>query len=375
MKKPYMSPVLRAAIPCIITIAYLIIGYTVGSRGWATGWILFLLIPVIESLFHAIKTKNPSHFAYPVFVAAIFLICGMIFGVWHPTWTIFVTIPMFYAITDAIKKQKMMNQAQNQQQPGSVPNVTDARFEEQNKPKKSSSAVAITAIICGTVIAVVAIAFAFDGGKIQLHGLFEMNSKNDIVAVGDCEVNPDDVKRIDVNWVSGEIRVEYSDKDKIVLKETADKDISEQMGYRVENGILHIDEYANSDVLSLQRNISKNLTVTLPKSFTADRMTFDIVSADLVAEGVNTRDFEVETVSADCKVSFATQPRDIEIEAVSADCDFTFAEGFTGYRLSKESASGRLIADDFDNLTRYGDESTRIEFESVSGNLVLHQAK
>lgn len=36
--------------------------------------------------------------AYPIFCVLIYLVCGTIFGSWHPTWLIFLTIPLFYTV-------------------------------------------------------------------------------------------------------------------------------------------------------------------------------------------------------------------------------------------------------------------------------------
>ena len=103
--KNNVNPLLHALLPIIITVAYVLIG-TIFDSGWAIGWILFLLIPIVETLVKAINKKNPSHFAYPVLVTAIFLFTGMMWGWWHPMWVLFVTIPAYYAVCDAIKKSK-----------------------------------------------------------------------------------------------------------------------------------------------------------------------------------------------------------------------------------------------------------------------------
>lgn len=95
----------QAILPSIVIIAYLIIGF-VFEKGWSLGWLLIFLIPIIESLLTAIKTKNPSAFAYPVFITAIYLSIGMFMQIWHPTWIIFLTIPIYYVIANTFKQKK-----------------------------------------------------------------------------------------------------------------------------------------------------------------------------------------------------------------------------------------------------------------------------
>ncbi len=92
----------HALLPLGVIIAYLIIGFTF-EQGWALGWLLVFLIPIIESFIAAVKTKNPSAFAYPVLVAAVFLTVGMFEHIWHPTWIMFLTIPVYYIIADFLK--------------------------------------------------------------------------------------------------------------------------------------------------------------------------------------------------------------------------------------------------------------------------------
>ena len=33
---------------------------------------------------------------YPLFITALFLILGALFGLWHPGWMLFLTIPLYY---------------------------------------------------------------------------------------------------------------------------------------------------------------------------------------------------------------------------------------------------------------------------------------
>ncbi|MDE5963968.1 MAG: hypothetical protein K2G65_01035, partial [Eubacterium sp.] len=99
------SKLFHALLPMSVIIAYLIIGFTF-EQGWALGWLLVFLIPIVESFVAAVKTKNPSAFAYPVLVAAVYLTVGMFEKIWHPTWIMFLTIPVYYIISDFIKPSK-----------------------------------------------------------------------------------------------------------------------------------------------------------------------------------------------------------------------------------------------------------------------------
>lgn len=93
---------LFAATSILCTIAYLVMGFCL-PRGWACGWILFMLVPVIPTLVTAIAKRKPSEFLFPVFVTGLYLVAGMCYGRWHPEWIIFLTIPIYYIIAEAIE--------------------------------------------------------------------------------------------------------------------------------------------------------------------------------------------------------------------------------------------------------------------------------
>lgn len=92
--------------PFIAIGAYLAFGFLNICGGWSYGWIVFLTIPIYYTLVEAIRKRNPSIFCYPVLVVIAFLICGFFFRLWHPAWVLFLTVPLYYIITEAINKSK-----------------------------------------------------------------------------------------------------------------------------------------------------------------------------------------------------------------------------------------------------------------------------
>lgn len=89
----------------VAIIAMLLLGFI--WHFWSWCWLAILLWLVISSLINAIEDKKATRFNYPVFAALIYLFLGLVTpGIWHPTWIIFVTIPMFYALIEAFEKRK-----------------------------------------------------------------------------------------------------------------------------------------------------------------------------------------------------------------------------------------------------------------------------
>ena len=91
--------------PALTAIAYMLFGFFNVCGGWAWGWIVFLTIPLYYTIVDAIQKRNANHFAYPVLALIAFLILG-IFGFWHPGWVVFLTIPVYYGIVNAFRRGK-----------------------------------------------------------------------------------------------------------------------------------------------------------------------------------------------------------------------------------------------------------------------------
>ena len=89
----------------LTVIAYLVLGFTLkDGRGWTCAWPLFLLIPVVSSVVGLFYYKRIAGFAYPPLIVAVYCAIGMICGIWHPTWVMFITIPVFYIIADKVDR-------------------------------------------------------------------------------------------------------------------------------------------------------------------------------------------------------------------------------------------------------------------------------
>lgn len=92
--------------PLFVSILYLGLGFALGL--WHPGWIVFLTIPAYYSItdWFSGRRRHCFLFAFPyiVLVAIAFLCMGCIWGLWHPGWILFLTIPMYYAIVKPIDR-------------------------------------------------------------------------------------------------------------------------------------------------------------------------------------------------------------------------------------------------------------------------------
>lgn len=138
---------------------------------------------------------------------------------------------------------------------------------------------------------------------------------------------------------------------------------------------LYIDEFTNNSSTRFSNKMKKDLTVKIPENFKANVFSLDIVSADVNIEGLNTIDFELNSVSGNPVISFASQPHEIETDTVSGNIQLVLPADISGYSISNESVSGSINTNDFGNTLYYGDGYTRIEHDAVSGNLTLEKAE
>ena len=78
---------LNGLYPIIITGIYLVLGGVFGL--WHPGWLVFLTIP----LYYMHPDTPLERWCNPVMITLIYLVLGFFFKLWHPGWLIFLAIP------------------------------------------------------------------------------------------------------------------------------------------------------------------------------------------------------------------------------------------------------------------------------------------
>lgn len=106
-KAKAISGSITGAFALMVVIAYILLGFfNPFGYGFAHYWFLFILIPVPGSFVSAIMKRDPHEFLYPLVVTAVFCALGMFMGMWHPLWVLFITIPVYYIVTEPLKKKR-----------------------------------------------------------------------------------------------------------------------------------------------------------------------------------------------------------------------------------------------------------------------------
>ena len=251
--------------------------------------------------------------------------------------------------------------------------------------------------------------------------------------VGGGSVSADDITEICVNWVSGSVKIEESDTDKITFSEvssldtekdslgeaTENKELSEslKMRYKTNNGKLTI-QFCKSALrirTAAIKDLKKDLTLYVPKGTELSEIRADIVSSDLYIADVSTKKIDLNSVSADMKLvncktdkikcdtvsgdlkimtddvlndmemnavsgnlSITAKSVDkLDMDSVSANADLTLEE--FNFTLNLSGVSTKLSADgiNFEKTSeknyKFGDGTGDVTFESVSGKVRLEE--
>ena len=97
--------------PVLVVMVYFVVGFT--THAWHPAWLLFFTIPLYYYIINWVEQANGNAnrhwmelFPYPLVVAAVYLVLGFVFHIWHPTWLLFLTIPIYYFIQKIVTEKE-----------------------------------------------------------------------------------------------------------------------------------------------------------------------------------------------------------------------------------------------------------------------------
>ena len=74
----------------VCVIIYLVLGFAAAQ--WHPGWIIFLTVPIYKAL-----TEDPiEEFPWSILVTIVYLLIGFTSGAWHPWWILYLTMPVWH---------------------------------------------------------------------------------------------------------------------------------------------------------------------------------------------------------------------------------------------------------------------------------------
>ncbi len=92
--------------PIFALIIFLLWGFFGFAGGFYRAWLIFLTVPLYYTLAEAIIKRKPSKFCYPVLAVIFFFVWGFwggSVGGFSISWIFFLTIPIYYCICSALE--------------------------------------------------------------------------------------------------------------------------------------------------------------------------------------------------------------------------------------------------------------------------------
>lgn len=260
---------------------------------------------------------------------------------------------------------------------------------------------------------------------------YTYDNENDYIA-GSSVVISEQITNIDVDWISGSVKIIAHDSDKIKCEESASDPIEEkyQLRYRVKGDTLYIkpcksmrtfnkipykdlkiyipydlasamneiDVETASAEISLTEITARELDLSTASGdvwlekcsavdinlenvsgyinlteTNADKVEAEFVSSNIEIMGTVGR-LSVESVSGNVYLDSDTAPNIVDISTVSGDIKFEIPEN-DGFSIELDSVSGKVTSDFPLTLNKgnkiYGNGSRNYEFETVSGDVSI----
>ena len=229
----------------------------------------------------------------------------------------------------------------------------------------------------------------------------------------------DEFHSIKVNWTNGKINIEAYDGEDTVISETEVAEKENKLRWRVEDGVLKIQQMAAGMRFGLKKTPKKTLTVKIPSNVAEGlkAVTSDSVSAEVTITGISASDkieidtvsggadlkniktekldidtvsgsikaagefteLESDSVSGDVTVSSATLLKKLDCDSTSGNIRLTIPKN-SGFTLKADTVSGDIscglpTVSESKNRRVCGDGSADFETDTVSGDLIITSAE
>lgn len=259
---------------------------------------------------------------------------------------------------------------------------------------------------------------SFFSGDWSLGGIGVTYKNSALYNVGGGTVT-DEFQSIKVNWTNGKINIEAYDGEDTVISETEVAEKENKLRWRVEDGVLKIQQMAAGMRFRLKQTPKKTLTVKIPsnvaeglKAVTSDSVSAEVtitgisandkIEIDTVSGGANLKNIKTEkldidtvsgsikaageftelesdSVSGDVTISTATPLKKLDCDSTSGNIRLTIPKN-SGFTLKADTVSGDIscglpTVSESKNRRVCGDGSADFETDTVSGDLIITSAE
>ena len=241
-----------------------------------------------------------------------------------------------------------------------------------------------------------------------------ITSDETTITGGTASVSPDQVRNLNIEWVSGSITIQPGDTNVILIRESGNFPEDDHMVWHQSGNTLTVQFCKAKISMGIDFNFSKDLVITVPRNWQCEDLDISSVSAkievsDLITdeidlenvsgnctfENCNTDEMTVETVSgnvsyngtlnvmdcntvsANCTLVTKGTPKNLSLDSVSGDLILELPEN-CGFTAAIDSMSGS-ISSEFDttvskNHHTHGDGSCRITADTMSGDIIIRKS-
>lgn len=172
----------------------------------------------------------------------------------------------------------------------------------------------------------------------------------------------EDIREIEIDWVSGEIQIIPTGIDHIQVNETAAHANTEAMLCRKDGDTLKIS-FCKGELASLKGIGTKDLTIQVPKDWACRKLEIDAVSPKISVQGLTADEVDLDTAGGESRFDNCTLGK-LDANTASGNLYFTG----TLENLEYDSASGSVEAE-LDNVPG------KITMDTASGSLSLKLPK
>lgn len=167
------------------------------------------------------------------------------------------------------------------------------------------------------------------------------------------------VRDIEVDWSAGEVDIVYHDGEAIEFSETANRTLNDSTAlcYYLEGDTLHIRFMRGEK--HFWDNLSKTLTLSLPRSLTLNELDVEAAAASVKADALSARKVDIETSSGKVEVKASGITDSLSVDTSSGSVT---AEVSGVRKIGIETTSGAI------QLTAPG-ETDKVELETTSGSV------
>jgi DUF4097 and DUF4098 domain-containing protein YvlB len=195
-------------------------------------------------------------------------------------------------------------------------------------------------------------------------------SDSEKYAVGDVEIT-DKIDKLDIDYLSGDVKIVKADTDKITIEETAKKELDDKRKVHtwVEGSTLHVKFCESGKGLDLN-NLDKKLEITIPEDLVFDDVVMDMASGDINAN-IDADNYDIESASGSVFLYQTGNSSEMKIETASGDVevDLESADVFSAHTASGEITVNAKSIRDFKAETASGDHEYHLDVVPESADI------